>query len=603
MSASLSPEFVALQRALAGRYSLERELGRGGMGIVFLARDVALDRPVAIKLLPPSVAALPEERARFLREARTAAGLSHPHIVPIHAVEELGDLVFFVMGYVDGETLGQRVRRAGPLPPYEVMRITQQVAWALGHAHAHGVVHRDVKPDNVLLERGSGRALVSDFGIAAQTTLRETPTSGVVGTPQYMSPEQAAGEPVDPRSDLYSLGVTAYYAATGQLPFEADSVAGLIAKHAGEVPPPVASVAPRLPSSFSTAIDRCLAKAPEDRFASADALAARIELGRGGLQLPPPMRAFLREAHASGGEIGTALTAAGITAVIYNAFFAGDGFAGLVFLPTITLLVGLAGTRAGQLVFRARELVRHGYGHTALPPAVEIEEQQQSEEVDAAPDRPRGVTRGTWVAAGVGAAVTAASLGLLAMDPAKLWLIGSAGAIIAPTITIHKLWSDISYGRRSLWNRILSGPLGSLMFRAARLGLKRRAQDVPVVGQSTTLAVGAAAHELYRALPSGTRARFRSLPTLIDRLERDAAALRGGDDEQARGRFATAVAALENLRLDLLRLHAGTGTVEDLTEHVRRAQEMGEEIDAELEGHREVRRLLLGPDGETPSTG
>jgi serine/threonine-protein kinase len=147
-----SPEFLALQEACAGRYSLIRELGRGGMGIVFLARDLALERLVAIKLLPPNLAESPGSREEFLREARTAAGLAHPHIVPIHSVESVGQLVFFVMGFVDGETLGERVRRNGPLPVGEAMRVVQEVAWALNHAHARGVVHRDVKPDNVLLE-------------------------------------------------------------------------------------------------------------------------------------------------------------------------------------------------------------------------------------------------------------------------------------------------------------------------------------------------------------------------------------------------------------------------------------------------------------------
>lgn len=600
-----SPEFVTLQRAVAGRYSLERELGRGGMGIVFLARDVALDRPVAIKLLPPAFAQVAEFRARFLREARTAAKLSHPHIVPIHAVEEVDDLVFFVMAYVDGETLGQRVRHGGPLPPHEIMRITQQVAWALGHAHAHGVVHRDVKPDNVLLERGSGRALVSDFGIASRTVAIDTPEAGVVGTPQYMSPEQAGGGPVDARSDLYSLGVTAYYAATGRLPFAAHSVAGVLAKHAGEVPAPVASYAARLPPAFAGAIDRCLQKSPANRFASADALATRIDLARGGaLQLPPPMRAFLREADASGGEIGTALTAAGMTTLVYYAFFAQDLFAGIVFVPAITLLVGLGVTRMGQLAFKARELARHGYGHTALPPAVEIEEQNRLEETGTQPGGSHGMTKATWTAVAVGAAGTAVSLGLASLDVDLVWLMGAAGSIITPTVTIRKVWSDLRRGRRSLWNRLLAGPLGKVMFRVAGMGLKRQLPDTPVAGQSTTMALGAAAHELYRALPSRTRVKFPALPELIDRLERDATALHQARDDEAAGeRFAAAVAALENLRLDLLRLHAGTASVEELTAHLARAEQMGEAIDAELDARREVRRLLAPADGEARSTG
>src|SRR5215468_4997365 len=160
-ASAISPELVALQRAVAGRYSIVRELGRGGMGVVFLARDAALERPVAIKLLPPMLALDAEHRARFVREARMAAALSHPHIVPIHSVEEHDDLAFFVMGYVDGETLAARVARRGPLSVSETIRIAQEVAWALAHAHGHGLVHRDVKPDNILIERESGRAVVT----------------------------------------------------------------------------------------------------------------------------------------------------------------------------------------------------------------------------------------------------------------------------------------------------------------------------------------------------------------------------------------------------------------------------------------------------------
>src|SRR5205085_12025703 len=159
-------ELLDLQAALAGEYSLERELGRGGMGVVYLARDVQLDRDVAIKVLPTQLALTAEARERFVREARTAAGLSHPHIVPIHRVGEARGFVFFVMSYVEGETLGERLRTRGPLSPADATRVLREVAWALAYAHGRGIVHRDVKPDNILLEAGTGRALVTDFGIA-----------------------------------------------------------------------------------------------------------------------------------------------------------------------------------------------------------------------------------------------------------------------------------------------------------------------------------------------------------------------------------------------------------------------------------------------------
>src|SRR5687767_14436171 len=216
--------FLAFQEALVGRCSLERELGRGGMGVVYLAREVRLDRPVAIKLLPPELAAQASLRERFLREARTAARLSHPYIIPIHSVDEIGGFVFYVMAYVDGETLADRVRARGALPANAVTRVMREVAWALAYAHAQQVVHRDVKPANIMLERGTERALVMDFGIArivsrgtgeagiGEAGQMHTGAGEVMGTPEYMSPEQACGEPVDGRSDLYSLGVVGWFA-------------------------------------------------------------------------------------------------------------------------------------------------------------------------------------------------------------------------------------------------------------------------------------------------------------------------------------------------------------------------------------------------------
>ena len=233
-----SPEFLDLHAALAGEYSLQRELGRGGMGVVYLARDVQLDRDVAIKVLPAHLAGTPSAREQFLREARMAAKLSHPNIVPIHRVAEAGGFVFFVMAYVEGETLGERLRSRGPLPPAEAARVLREVAWALAYAHGRGIVHRDVKPDNILLEAGTGRALVTDFGIAHGGGDATSPTDPgkIMGTAHFMSPEQAAGEPIDGRSDIYALGVVGYLTVSGRLPFESANLPALLVRQATEAP-------------------------------------------------------------------------------------------------------------------------------------------------------------------------------------------------------------------------------------------------------------------------------------------------------------------------------------------------------------------------------
>ncbi|HSG49777.1 MAG TPA: serine/threonine-protein kinase, partial [Longimicrobiales bacterium] len=269
-----APELLPFQAALAGRYSIERELGRGGMGIVFLAREVALDRLVALKLLPPALAAQTGVKERFLKEARTAARLSHPNIVQIYSVDEVDDFVFFAMAYVDGGTLGDRIRERGPLSNSEAVRLLREVAWALGHAHLQGVVHRDVKPDNILLDQESGRALVTDFGIAvAAADPGDEGATQVVGTAEFMSPEQAKGAPVDARSDLYSLACVGFHALSGKVPFTGETAAAVLVKHVTESPPTVLSAAPHAPPLVATALDRCLRKDPEQRFSGGEALA------------------------------------------------------------------------------------------------------------------------------------------------------------------------------------------------------------------------------------------------------------------------------------------------------------------------------------------
>jgi serine/threonine-protein kinase len=273
-----------LTQALGSSYTVEGEIGRGGMGVVYHARDERLKRRVAIKVLPPELAFREEIRTRFLREAETAARLSHPHIVPIYSVGDSPDgLVYFVMAYIDGEPLSARLRRRGRLPAEEARRITSETADALGAAHAVGIIHRDVKPDNILLEGSRGRVVVTDFGIAkalSSTTggATLTATGVAIGTPHYMSPEQAAGErEVDGRSDIYSLGVVTYQMLTGVLPFQAPTVPGVLMKQITERAPLVTDKRPDCPEDLAAAVMRCLEKDPDDRWPTADALRRALE--------------------------------------------------------------------------------------------------------------------------------------------------------------------------------------------------------------------------------------------------------------------------------------------------------------------------------------
>jgi hypothetical protein len=271
-----------LAQALGGMYTLEGEIGRGGMGVVYRARDERLQRRVAIKVLPPELAFQSDIRERFTREAQTAARLSHPHIVPIHTVGEGQGLVYFVMGYVDGESVGGRIKRRGKLPVEEARRIMKETADALSAAHSLGVIHRDIKPDNILLEGTRGRVMVTDFGIAKALSQASGSTltgAGVaIGTPSFMSPEQAAGEKeIDGRSDLYSLGIVAYQMLTGELPFYAPTVAGILMKQITEPAPDLRTRRPDAPEDLALAVSRCLEKDPENRWPTADSLRRSLE--------------------------------------------------------------------------------------------------------------------------------------------------------------------------------------------------------------------------------------------------------------------------------------------------------------------------------------
>ena len=273
-----------VMRVLDTQYEVEKEIGRGGMGIVYKGRDKRLKRPVAIKLLPPELAFRSEIRTRFLREAEMAAQLSHPHIVPIYGVDEREGLVYFVMALVEGENLGTRIARDGPVKPDEARRILREVGDALAYAHEQNTVHRDIKPDNILIDAATGRTMVTDFGIARAVSeggdAKLTATGIAIGTPAFMSPEQSAGDrDIDGRTDLYSLGIVAYQMLCGDLPFNATSTPALLVKHLSERPVPIDQRA-NVPPDLARAVMLCLEKRPEDRFPDARAFVQALDTGQ-----------------------------------------------------------------------------------------------------------------------------------------------------------------------------------------------------------------------------------------------------------------------------------------------------------------------------------
>ena len=628
--------FVDFQSAIAGRYSLERELARGGMGVVYLAREVRLDRPVAIKLLPPSKASDPKLRERFLREARTAAKLSHPNIIPIHAVEEIGEFVFFAMAYIEGETLTERERRGGPLGPSHGSRLLRDVAWALAYAHTQGVIHRDVKPDNILLEN-TGRVLVADFGIAGVVAGAAGLNTGeIIGTPEFMSPEQALGEAVDARSDLYSLGLVGYFALSGTLPFEAEKATEVLAKQVTEPVPPLASVAPLVPRRMSQAIDRCLAKEPEERpdgpAVLAEQLSHALEQRR---ELPVALRAFVKHDARLDGSGVLLYPFAMLLATPLVGFWTGS-----VAMGFATLVAGYTLVPLGVLINRARRLLNTGFGHQDIGVAFKAEIERTREE------RAYGLGHGggpslierilRWIS------VPTLSIAAVTL-PIMVATESDVGLFVAAQLFGWSLFAGVGSGigalimlqrRRDVdaefWGRVWTGRLGRWLFGIARLFTSKKALPASLTHRPTELALGMAAEQLYDSLPKATRNQLRDLPDVVHRLERDAQTMRtrleelqealsdvsqpGGSGSEptiaarhdrivsdltaerdlVQQRLQDAVAALETIRLNLLCLHAGTGTVHSLTTDLGLARELARDIGVQVEAYRVVEQELRG---------
>ena len=305
-----------LEQAIGFQYRIERLLGRGGMGAVYLAHELALDRDVAIKVLPPEQGGTPQMRARFKHEARTAARLTHPNIVPLYTFGEVDGLMYFVMGYVAGDSLATRLRREGTLSPDTVRVFLADLAGALDYAHRQGIVHRDLKPDNILIDIDSGAPRLTDFGIAKAPMAggQLTMTGQIVGTPHYMSPEQARGQAdIDARSDLYSLGVMAYEMLSGRRPFDVENPLEALTQRLTKSPPPLISVAPGVDGDLADAVMKCLEREPANRWPGARTLRDAMAIVDEG-EDPLPIRLL---------KISVMMLAAALVAATYLWIFKG----------------------------------------------------------------------------------------------------------------------------------------------------------------------------------------------------------------------------------------------------------------------------------------
>ena len=635
-------DFIALQAALAGEYSLDRELGRGGMGVVYLAREVRLARPVAIKVLPPAFVRRAELRDAFLSEARTAAGLTHPNIVPVYAAGERGGYAYIVMAFVEGTTLGERIRSRGPLLPGQAARVLREVAWALAYAHGAGIVHRDVSAENIMLERGSERAIVMDFGIASAMQTNVLSHDGrVMGNAHYVSPEQAAGEPLDARSDLYSLGVVGYYALTGRLPFDGVTSAEVVAQHLTALAPTITSVAASVPPRLANAVQRCLHKEPSRRYGNAESFAEAIDLAfEHAKEIPAPLRVWLTQGER---ELPVRIAVLGIGAMAGVSFVYAFNVGWTFLVPFVPL--ALVSFMPGY--FRLRRILGDGYAVDDLHAAMREHQLARSEEIEY--ERRQS---SPWFRRAMrvmfGASIGTSALGLyLGWQQSSLYERGLSAHVLweREALVYGSLFLSLSalttsgvalggeYVRLRLATRLASmsiafwkGRWGTRLAKLASIGLKVAARPALGMPLLTEVALGRATDHLFQALPKATRHELAALPDAVRRLEGDAGKLResidaldaqlalferGGDTlndaernqvaDQLRAaralaaeRLAATVAALENIRLDLLRLQMGSAGIESVTASLDAARHIGEQIAESLGAQAEVERLLRG---------
>lgn len=625
---------LRLQSALLGRYAIERELGRGGMGTVWLARDRHLDRPVAIKVLHDHLAGRPEERERFLREARTAARLAHPHIVPIYTVVAEPDVTAIVMALIDGETLGARIRRRGPLAPDEAERVIREIAWALAYAHQSGVVHRDLTLENVLLERGTDRALLADFGLAAE---RESADAEVViGTPGFLAPEVIRGEPATPASDLYALGVVGFTACAGRPPFAAETTGELLARHLVQPAPDLAGAARNTSPRLCRAVAACLAKDADDRPGDATAFLGLLERAPEPVAIAPPLVEWFTRWQRFRTIYAVAIPVLAMeTWVLIWGYFA-SGMRQLVSAAAISAaLVFTVLPIVAHLVAEAialRRLHARGFGIADIRAAWAhwTERLEREHRREGLPPLPGRVLFDLTVVGAVALFIlyvivwpfipvlapldpnlTKAVLMSMASNVYLAVMTGIAIGFVAPGIRLAPR------GRfRRLAERFWRSRLAGIVTRLAAVGQSRTIAASSTVHRNTELVLGLAIDDLWHALPAALRDELGDVPALAHTLQHSAEELRdlanrisdagahldAGEQADALqlpavhaslvARQRETVAMLERIRLQLLRTLAEHRPTADLTVQLERAQQLERDLMADLAGQAAVRRLL-----------
>jgi hypothetical protein len=625
--------FAALQDVIAGTWSIERELGRGGMGTVYLARDVALDRPVAIKVLHEALASDPQQRERFLREARTGARLAHPHIVPIYDVVEHEQFVFFVMGLVDGESLGERLRREGPLQHTEAERILREVSWALAAAHAAGVLHRDVTVDNILLERSTGRALLVDFGIAQEIDGGDA--GPLIGTPAYLAPELIRGESASARSELYAVGIVGWTMLTGRLPFLDEEPGRVLLKQLTESVAPLSRAAARTPSRLARAVESLLAKDPRERPVSVETWIATLEGRTVAPRLAEPLHRWVTQRAAMRPFYALAITTLGMLGPATTMIASGSHSAPIAAMIRVVLIGAgaLCAIQLGMAVRTARRAVQHGYRLEDFRLAIH---QHLDERHARGPERPSTVGRimrwlGQLSLVGFVAILTLLFVGQMPaflpwwgsvwlwqnLMQVLLWCWMGFWATRGLGFVVPGRTVPVDDRRWRLRRRFWHSAWGAQFLKLISLG-SRTATSAPTLHRPTELVIGLQIEDVWRALPPEARRGLDHLPDTAEALRSRVAEMRrvlarlegvaasDGEEmavirERLLGRRDAALEALERLRMLALRL-AGQVSVEgEFTQHLRAAKELELELLQELGAHPDIRRLTRRRGTPTPS--